>query len=325
MKSADWFRHDVNARNDIKCAKLRKLHGWHAYGIFWAIVEMLAAEGNHKLPMSDVESVALILDFDPALFAVFFDLHLLVNDGEWFWSESLCSRLQALNERREKQSEGGKRSAEIRAAKATENKVTCKQPEKTKASNFEVSSKLLASNLQGASRSREEQRRVEQSRAEEKRKEKPAPLRRDLHPDALALSAELLNAIRQTAPHLKEPNLTAWAQEMDKMIRLDDRAPGGIRNIISLIPADSFWSGVILSPKNLRKNFDKLVVALRRPAMTQYEKNQQLFARWEKEIADEENESGAEGVASVRGGVAGEVRDDGKPQGDLVEAAGRIR
>lgn len=49
-----------------------------------------------------------------------------------------------------------------------------------------------------------------------------------------------------------------WAVEVDRMIRIDKRKPEEIENILSWLPTDQFWPGVIQSPRNLRKHFDTL-------------------------------------------------------------------
>jgi len=40
-KSAFYFDHDYNARNDQKILTLRSEHGWHGYGVFFGIIESL--------------------------------------------------------------------------------------------------------------------------------------------------------------------------------------------------------------------------------------------------------------------------------------------
>jgi hypothetical protein len=49
-----------------------------------------------------------------------------------------------------------------------------------------------------------------------------------------------------------------WCDPIDKLIRIDNQYPGDIYSVIKGVANDSFWSTVILSTENLRKNFTKL-------------------------------------------------------------------
>jgi len=75
------------------------------------------------------------------------------------------------------------------------------------------------------------------------------------------LSQSLLKNIRCMLPSFKEPNLKEWELQIDRMIRIDNRTPEEIKKIIDWLPHDEFWSTVVLSPANLRKNYDKLCIA----------------------------------------------------------------
>lgn len=47
MKSAFYFDHDYNARNDLKILELRSEFGWEGYGLFWALIETLCEQSGH--------------------------------------------------------------------------------------------------------------------------------------------------------------------------------------------------------------------------------------------------------------------------------------
>lgn len=49
-----------------------------------------------------------------------------------------------------------------------------------------------------------------------------------------------------------------WAQDIDKLIRIDGQSPEDIKKVIEWVFNDPFWSTVVLSTANLRKNFPKL-------------------------------------------------------------------
>lgn len=45
-KDAFYFKHDYGARNDPKMVRLIRLHGWQAFGLAWAIIEILYEQGG---------------------------------------------------------------------------------------------------------------------------------------------------------------------------------------------------------------------------------------------------------------------------------------
>jgi hypothetical protein len=64
-KDAFWFRHDANARNDIKIIDLRAEHGYQGYGIYFAILEVLREQDGYKLPISKRGRLAVALGENP--------------------------------------------------------------------------------------------------------------------------------------------------------------------------------------------------------------------------------------------------------------------
>jgi hypothetical protein len=78
---------------------------------------------------------------------------------------------------------------------------------------------------------------------------------------AMHLKKEILNQ----DPTTKTPDdLTKWATEADRMIRLDKRDPEEAAYLITWAQNDSFWQANILSMGTFRKQYDKL----KRQAMT---------------------------------------------------------
>lgn len=74
----------------------------------------------------------------------------------------------------------------------------------------------------------------------------------------LRLSSLLLSLIRKRKPDFKEPNLQEWAREIDLMIRIDNRSPERIEQVIMWCQEAPFWQNHILSTSKLREHFDKL-------------------------------------------------------------------
>lgn len=73
------------------------------------------------------------------------------------------------------------------------------------------------------------------------------------------------------------PDATAlqrWARDFRLITQHDNHAEQDIRRAIDFATMDTFWSKVILSPKNLRKNWDRIAKAMQpaRPAVTHFER-----------------------------------------------------
>lgn len=64
-----FFSHDSDASQDIKCKKLLRRFGMEGYGRWWRLCELLAANEGHRVSLQeeeDVEIVAEELHFDTA-------------------------------------------------------------------------------------------------------------------------------------------------------------------------------------------------------------------------------------------------------------------
>lgn len=70
----------------------------------------------------------------------------------------------------------------------------------------------------------------------------------------------LLDLIRERRKSFKQPDIQKWADEINKMIRIDKRSPDEIEKIIKWCQANDFWQNNILSTNKLRKQFDQLVL-----------------------------------------------------------------
>lgn len=57
---------------------------------------------------------------------------------------------------------------------------------------------------------------------------------------------------------LKKPNFQTWADDIRKMIELDNRSPDQVKRMIEWCQADSFWNSNILSAKKLREKYDMM-------------------------------------------------------------------
>ena len=75
---------------------------------------------------------------------------------------------------------------------------------------------------------------------------------------AFRLSMSLLIRIIERKTDYKRPNNQKWCFHIDRMIRLDNRKPETIQEVIEWCQQDDFWQNNILSTDKLRKHFDRL-------------------------------------------------------------------
>lgn len=108
-KEAYYFSHDANAKDDPKILRLRMDLGWEGYGLFWALVELLRNESDHRM-RTHYKSIAFALQtHEISIEKIINDYDLFCTDGQFFWSESLLKRMELKEERSEKARESAKK------------------------------------------------------------------------------------------------------------------------------------------------------------------------------------------------------------------------
>jgi len=77
--------------------------------------------------------------------------------------------------------------------------------------------------------------------------------------------AELLyQSIVKNDDKFKKPDLSKWADHIDKIIRIDKRTVKEIEEVIRFASTNDFWKSNILSTAKLRKQFPTLVIQMKR-------------------------------------------------------------
>lgn len=77
--------------------------------------------------------------------------------------------------------------------------------------------------------------------------------------EAIELAHLLKSLIIRNNPKAKTPDdITKWAKDIDRTLKIDHRTPEEIRFIIEFSQNDSFWCANILSAGKLRDKFDQL-------------------------------------------------------------------
>ena len=108
-KEAYYFSHDANAKDDPKILRLRMDLGWEGYGLFWALIELLRNESDHRM-RTHYKSIAFALQTqEDSIKKIINDYDLFFLDNDYFWSESLLKRMELKEERSEKARESAKK------------------------------------------------------------------------------------------------------------------------------------------------------------------------------------------------------------------------
>lgn len=132
-----YFSHDTDARNEEKILGVRMELGAEGYGMYWMLIEKLAAEKSHMLTL-DLAKLSWDLRCDEnKLRKVICNYGLFVTDEEQmlFWSEGLMARMEKADAVSSVRSEAGKASAEARRRKA--NTLKAKGEDLTESANAE--------------------------------------------------------------------------------------------------------------------------------------------------------------------------------------------
>lgn len=108
-KEAYYFSHDANAKDDPKILRLRMELGWEGYGLFWALIELLRNESDHRM-RTHYKSIAFALQTqEESIKKIINDFDLFAIENDYFWSESLLKRMELKEERSEKARESAKK------------------------------------------------------------------------------------------------------------------------------------------------------------------------------------------------------------------------
>lgn len=129
---SEYFSHDTNARNDMKCAKLIKVLGYKGYGVFWAVIELMNEQSDCQLPTDFVQLGWQLHINAKVLERVVreFGLFRFSEDGCFFWSTSARRRL-AMRQEKKKRGRPAKNAGNSFPEKPRETDYTCENRAET--------------------------------------------------------------------------------------------------------------------------------------------------------------------------------------------------
>lgn len=121
-KDTYYFKHDSNARNDIKLIKVRRKYKMEGYGIYFALLEILREQSDYKLPIADIADIAFDLSISTEkITSIINDFGLFNVENGCFYSESFMRRMESYNDLKAKRVaaaiKGGQASVKQRSTK----------------------------------------------------------------------------------------------------------------------------------------------------------------------------------------------------------------
>lgn len=106
--NTNYFSHDGNAHEDMKCLELKMKHWLEWYWLYWELIERLFNEW-WKLMLSKNKAIAYQLHISEQTFASIFstllDVWLIIKDKNNYWSDSLLNRITIKEEIKQKRIE----------------------------------------------------------------------------------------------------------------------------------------------------------------------------------------------------------------------------
>jgi len=140
-----YLQHQSNSFTDIKIIKMRSKLGMEAYGIFWALLELLFNEEN-KLCIDDYSVLAFSLQCDEnKLKSVIEDFDLFVIEDGCFYSKRLNQHIDTINSKSIKAKESASKRWNNANAKRTQSDSNASRVEYSK----EDKSKVKKNNKRG--------------------------------------------------------------------------------------------------------------------------------------------------------------------------------
>ena len=108
-----YFPHDSNAHEDMRIIELRMEYGWEAYGLFWALLEVMRIADNYSIS-DNIKPLAYKFQVDPdklqAIIERCLELNLLTKSDSMLFCKELNERMLAV----ESKSANAKKAAEKR-------------------------------------------------------------------------------------------------------------------------------------------------------------------------------------------------------------------
>jgi hypothetical protein len=117
-KDAYYFPHDSNAKDDPKCVALIEQLGMEGYGIYWVLIETLRDQPDYRYPFALIGAIARRYNTQAQKVELVVRNYglFVVDEQEFFLSDSLNRRMEKVDAMRQNAINAGKISAQKRLA-----------------------------------------------------------------------------------------------------------------------------------------------------------------------------------------------------------------
>lgn len=78
--------------------------------------------------------------------------------------------------------------------------------------------------------------------------------------DAFKMATWLAGQVMERYPYVNQPNVEQWADDIDKLVRIDKQPLANVKIALLFSQQDKFWRQQVRSGANLRKHYEKLLV-----------------------------------------------------------------
>lgn len=240
----NWFKHDSNARHDMKIQYLRSVYGNAGYGMFWMVIEIMRSTKSYCLSYNEMSFIALSRELELSVDKTkeFIDFctkaELFTCDCTLFWSDSLLKRLDKFEEKKALYKANGLKGGRPR-------KERMEQP----------------------AESVEKTESIDDKPAKQKPvRTKNATVAQDTtdSEEVIFLTDLLISEIKKNNPQAKSPsNISNWRNDI-RLLLADGYTFTQIDSMIRWAQSDDFWKSNILSAKKLREKSSTLILQMQR-------------------------------------------------------------
>lgn len=92
-KRTNWFRHDYNARNDIKLQRLNLEFGLLSNGLYWVIVEIMHENIDNNFDLKEIEMLSFVykieLDLLEKIISTMIKVGLFIEENGYLYSNNV--------------------------------------------------------------------------------------------------------------------------------------------------------------------------------------------------------------------------------------------
>lgn len=138
----------------------------------------------------------------------------------------------------------------------------------------------------------EKSKRIYKEERKEERKERetskppdqgpPSPASGGVSEHAFGLVSFFFEKLKEINPKIAKPNLKTWTKELDRIMRIDNRSPEELRQVIEYIinehktsTSEFTWSKAVQSPAKLREHFAKIWMQMKKVNPKEFQKQKE--------------------------------------------------